>query len=133
MLHTRGSPLPKTSVNDCFGVYIHIHTLVYPFTPLYTLYASVYIPLYTVVYPFITNIERILAINVANRILYLYFTCEESETSNQRRVQLSSHVKNIATITSLNLTAIKVILIFEFAVFLYFVQFVPSTNYGLSE
>ena len=31
-----------------------------------------------------------------NRILYLpYFTCDESDTSNQLRVQLSSHVKNI--------------------------------------
>jgi len=35
-------------------------------------------------------------VNVGNRILYLlYFTCEESDTSNHLRVQLSSHVKNI--------------------------------------
>ena len=35
-------------------------------------------------------------VNVGNSILYLlYFTCEESDRSNQLRVQLSSHVTNI--------------------------------------
>ena len=38
----------------------------------------------------------VYTVNGGNRSLYLlYFTCEESDTSNQLRVQLSSHVKNI--------------------------------------
>jgi len=36
---------------------------------------------------YLLHIQReFYVINVANRILYLYFTCEESDTSNQRRV-----------------------------------------------
>jgi hypothetical protein len=35
-------------------------------------------------------------VNLSNKIIYaLYFTCEKSNMSNQRRVQHFSHVKNI--------------------------------------